>query len=58
MAEAAKKTANAYPKQFRVPADLPPLESYGTIIIHQMRKHHNWRMTDGVKQIRKGAQKK
>lgn len=57
MAEAAKKTVNAYPKVFRVPADLPPLGTYGTLIINQMRKAHNWRMTEGVKQIRKGAAK-
>lgn len=54
MAEAAKKTVNATPKVFRVPADLIPLENYGTMIINQMRKAHQWRMTEGVKQIRKG----
>jgi hypothetical protein len=57
MAEAAKKTVNANPKVFRVPADLRPLENHATIIINQMRAAHRWRMTDGVKQIRKGAAK-
>lgn len=57
MAEAAKKTVNASAKVFRVPADLIPLQNHGTIIINQMRKAHHWRMTEGVKQIRKGAAK-
>jgi hypothetical protein len=57
MAEAAKKTVNANPKVFRVPADLIPLENHANIIIQQMRRHHHWRMTDGVKGIRKGAAK-
>ena len=53
MAEAAKKTVNATPKVFRVPADLIPLQNYGVPIIHQMRKAHHWRMTEGIKQFRK-----
>ena len=57
MAEAAKKTVNATPKVFRVPADIAALGSYGVIIIQQMRKAHHWRMTEGIKQIRKGAAK-
>lgn len=57
MAEATKKTVNAGPKQFRVPADLIPLQNYGTMIINQMRNAHRWRMTEGVKSIRKGKAK-
>lgn len=58
MAEAAKKTISSPPKIFRVPADMTALGSAATYLINQMRKWHHWRMTDGVKQIRKGAIKK
>jgi len=57
MAEASKKTTNAYPKQFRIPADLIPLQNYATVIVNQMRNAHRWRMTEGIRQIRKGAAK-
>ncbi len=58
MAEAAKKTISSPPKIFRIPADTVALGSAGNHIVSQMRAWHHWRMTDGVKQIRKGAQKK
>ncbi len=59
MAEATgKKTVNANPKVFRIPADITALGAAATPLINQMRQWHHWRMTDGVKQIRKGAQKK
>ncbi len=59
MAEATgKKTVNANPKMFRVPADMTALGSAATPLIKMMRAWHQWRMTDGAKMIRKGAIKK
>ena len=48
-----KKEAKAYPKNFYVPPDIKSLGGYATVLINQMRGWYQWRMTEGVRTMRK-----